>query len=239
MTKENNNRAEQSIHGVSLASFLQILEQERKTCTLMVNRAGDSGRLFFHDGHMIDAEFAGESGLEPAYRILGWEKPSFYMTDPEERITRITQPLTHIILTASTRKDEKRGESEESGQSPARNSASAKPPSPGLEAFVSSLKAIPGLKQYYMLNKQGKIIAQSHKDTKLCDFIAYCVVSGLQMKKALDANELHNIRIKLPGDDLLLIIPVGNIIIALMLPHNAPFGEVFAHLRKALAKRKK
>lgn len=239
MTEEHNNRAEQSIHGVSLASFLQILEQERKTCTLIVNRAGDSGRLFFNDGHMIDAEFDGECGLEPAYRILGWDSPSFSMAEPQERITRITQPLTHIILTASTRKDERKGESEAPEQAPVQKGAPAKPSSPGLEAFVSNIKAIPGLKQYYMLNRQGKIITQSHKDTKLCDFIAYCVVSGLQMKKALDANELHNIRIKLPGDELLLIIPVGNIIIALMLPHNAPFGEVFSHLRKALAKRKK
>ena len=46
-----------SFGGVSLPSFLQMLEQERKSCTLIVNSEGRSGSFYFEDGELIDAVF--------------------------------------------------------------------------------------------------------------------------------------------------------------------------------------
>lgn len=61
------------INGITLPSFLQLVEMERKTCTLTVRAHQGDGRFFFRGGALIDAEADGLSGVEAAYTILGWE----------------------------------------------------------------------------------------------------------------------------------------------------------------------
>ena len=56
---QTDDNARGRIGGVSLASFLQMLEQERKTCTLVVESDEQSGRLYFDAGDLIDAECGG------------------------------------------------------------------------------------------------------------------------------------------------------------------------------------
>ena len=233
--KQADPAAGQSITGISLASFVQLLEQERKSCTLVVTHSSEQGKLYFSDGNVIDAECSGKVGLEAAYAILAWENPSFFLSESENRMVRISQPLTHLLLKASTWNDEEKYQ--QNSKKP------QKPPpspmvSPALAQVIEKLKAIPGVQHYYILNKQGKLITQSDSNTKMADFIAYCIVSGQQMKEVLEAKGLHNIRIRLNEDRLLLIIPVSGVTIALMLAQDSSIGDIFNHLRTILAKKK-
>ena len=47
---------ESVLRGISLESFLQVLEVEKKTCTLTINSQHRSGRLYIHEGELIHAE---------------------------------------------------------------------------------------------------------------------------------------------------------------------------------------
>jgi CheY-like chemotaxis protein len=70
------------VENISLASFLQLLEIERKTCTLHVTAgAGREGRLLFRGGKLVGAETADLTGGEAALEIVTWEQADIEIAD--------------------------------------------------------------------------------------------------------------------------------------------------------------
>ncbi len=224
--------------GVSLASFLQMLEQERKNCTLTVLSDGKRGNFYFDEGELIDAECEGEVGLEAAYLLLTWKNPSFSVSELEDRLRRINQPLAHILLNAATRQDEEAYAGKKVLPRPENNPMEAPgvKNNPALQRLVETIVSISEVKHYYLLSRQGKMIVQSSKNNKIPDFITYCVVSGIQMRKALDAKGPHRIRLVLENGEVLLILPGAGMIIGLQLIRNASISGITAKLRPALSR---
>jgi len=225
-----------AIDGISLASFLQLLEQERKSCTLVVKQGNQSAHLYFNEGRLIDAEHADQHGLDAAYTVLAWEEATFYLTKPTQRSQRISQPLTQVILTASAKSDEQKDLQKRQNKPPAQQDKSPAM-NPVLASITKNLLAIPGVKHYYLLSRQGKLVAQSGQNQKMCDFIAYCIVSGIQMREALGAKGLHNIRIRMTDDTMLLIVPANGAIIGLLVGGEVNVSDVYPQLRKALTRK--
>jgi hypothetical protein len=63
------------VENIGLASFLQLLEMERKTCSLHIAAAaGRQGRLFFRAGRLVGAETGELTGGEAALEIVTWEQ---------------------------------------------------------------------------------------------------------------------------------------------------------------------
>lgn len=232
MGQTEQNQAGQ-IGGVSLASFLQMLEQERKSCTLIVQSDGQSGSFYFDEGELIDAECAGEAGKEAVYMLLSWNNPSFRVSEPEDRLRRISQPLAHLLLNAATRQDEQKAEREKDFENNPMEAPGVKN-NPALQRLVETIVSIPEVKHYYLLSRQGKMIVQSSKNNKVPDFITYCVVSGIQMRKSLEAKGPHRIRQVLQNGEMLLILPGAGMIIGLQLGKGASVSEITAKLRPAL-----
>lgn len=224
------------IKGVSLASFLQILEQEKKNCTLIVESNGQSGSLYFDEGELIDAECEGKVAQEAVCALLTWKHPSFRVSEAEDRLRRITQPLAHLLLHAATRQDEQQHDKREKEASSGNNPMEAPgvKNNPVLQQLVELIVSIAEVKHYFLLSRQGKIITQSSKNNKIPDFITYCVVSGIQMRKALDAKGPHRIRIVLENGEMLLILPGAGMIIGLQLIRDASVSDITAKLRPAL-----
>lgn len=73
------------VENISLSSFLQLLELERKTCTLTVTSSDHSGRLFFRNGRLVgaqmDAKTDGLDGSEAALEIVTWEHADVEISD--------------------------------------------------------------------------------------------------------------------------------------------------------------
>jgi hypothetical protein len=236
---QTDDNARGRIGGVSLASFLQMLEQERKTCTLVVESDEQSGRLYFDAGDLIDAECGGEVGREAVYRLLTWNAPSFRVTEPEDRLRRIIQPLAHLLLNAATLQDEQQHEEKKNEKDTAQTNPLEAPGvrnNPALRRLLETIISIAEVRHYYLLNRQGKMIAQSSKNTKIPDFITYSVVSGIQMRKALDAKGPHRIQLTLENGEVLLIFPGAGMIIGLQLSSEASASAVTARLRSVLTK---
>jgi len=237
MAQTNEGREGGTFGGVSLPSFLQMLEQERKTCTLKVHSEGREGSFYFDAGDLIDAQYGDEVGETAVYAILSWNHPTFNVTNAEDRMHRIRLPLAHILLDFAKKKDE---EGEEDEAAPVREENgprvnTALPRDPAGRRLVETITSISGVKHYYLLNRQGQVITQSSKTLKLGDFITYCIVSGIQMRKLLNAKGPNRIQLVLENGETLLIIPGAGMIIGLLLDEFSSVNEIADKLRVALA----
>jgi CheY-like chemotaxis protein len=101
----------QSIQGhvqnVGLASFLQLIELERKTCTLEVRSAEHVGSLYLRRGELLHARTAGLDGEAAALAIIGWINASIAIQSGcRVRERTIFKPVYHIVMESMRIHDE-------------------------------------------------------------------------------------------------------------------------------------
>jgi|GEM_PF-6924213 len=99
---------EGQIKGINLTNFLQMVQMEKPTCTLIVKDGKKQGSLFIKDGEVIDADSAsGHKHLDAAFEILSWDEPSIELKKTlgsEEK--HINMPLMNLLMEAARFKDE-------------------------------------------------------------------------------------------------------------------------------------
>ena len=96
--------------GISLVSFLQLVEMEQKTCLMEVKGAGrDQGLIYFKKGVLYDAQFGSVTGKEAALSILELEDVKIrFRSLPSKKIKRsIDTRLMNLLMESARRKDEK------------------------------------------------------------------------------------------------------------------------------------
>jgi len=100
--------AKGQIQGITLVSFLQLIEVEDKTCTLAVSSGGKKGYLSCLGGELINAEVGELKGLEAAYELISWENATIEIINKVKNKNReIDLPLINIIMEGVKQKDEK------------------------------------------------------------------------------------------------------------------------------------
>lgn len=96
------------IQGITPASFLQLLQLEKKTCTLKVTSVNRTGYLYLIGGKLIDAEYDDLTGEQAAYKIVCWEQSEIELdTICRRQKGAITETLESILLNAHKIKDER------------------------------------------------------------------------------------------------------------------------------------
>jgi CheY-like chemotaxis protein len=100
-------RSKGFITGVSLGSFIQLLELDKKTCTLIVLSGKNKGTMYFKNGNLMDASTKDLSGIDAAFEIISWENVEIILTN-SCNITeqKISESLGFILLEGSRRQDE-------------------------------------------------------------------------------------------------------------------------------------
>jgi response regulator RpfG family c-di-GMP phosphodiesterase len=102
------------LQGISLPTFLQMVEMERKTYTLNIKADKKVGDLYFLKGKLVNAEFGDLKGEEAAYEIIAWDNPEIEIDHIcHQKEKRIDPTLTHILMESLRRKDEKNKEQSE------------------------------------------------------------------------------------------------------------------------------
>ena len=86
------------IRGISLGSFIQLMEMERKTCTLSITSGQARGILAFRDGHLLAASHESGSGLDAALDIVAWDPVSIALLDQEPPEGAPLVPGTQVLL---------------------------------------------------------------------------------------------------------------------------------------------
>jgi hypothetical protein len=96
------------ISGIPLTSFLQLIELDRKTCTLRVTSGKRQGILYFVNGELWDALSGDECGAETALQIISWRQ---VIIDIEDNcpltIRNIDLPLGFMLIEGVRRCDER------------------------------------------------------------------------------------------------------------------------------------
>ena len=225
MQKKDSN----ILSGLPLTSFLQILEQDQQTCSLIVSVEDKSGILFVKDGELIDAVVDDDTGIEAANIILSWKEATIEMTESEERTRKINTPLTHILLQATVKRDEVLSATP-------LQASEFKPESPEsrISRLVERFQSIAGIDEYYLLNLKGVMITQSSQNWKMGDFITYCLVTGSQIRKNINAKGPSRILLTLKSGHSLLIFSGAGMIIGLLLNQNVSADNVVEQIKTAL-----
>ena len=102
------NGAKSYIRGITLATFLQLMAAEQKTCTLKVTAGSKVGYLYVRQGGLIDAESTALQGEPAAMEIVGWENAEIEMDGICRRQQRVIElSMEHILIEAFRRIDER------------------------------------------------------------------------------------------------------------------------------------
>ncbi len=107
--KELENPPDGSIRGISVSSFLQMIEMEQKTCTLEVHAGSkQKGFLYIADGDLIDAEAGERVGEEAAYDIVAWDDVQLFLKElpAAKKTKRIEKSTMAVVMEGLNRKDE-------------------------------------------------------------------------------------------------------------------------------------
>lgn len=102
-------RSHQSVvRGLSLTSLLQVIQMERKTCTLGVSGGGGYGQLGLRDGELVHAQAGRTTGREALFTILGWPSPVLTIEDRCESPTTLEGGVQQLLLEYYIEQDHQR-----------------------------------------------------------------------------------------------------------------------------------
>lgn len=95
------------LNGVSLFSFLQLVQMEQKTCFLKIKSGERAGTLVFSKGELYDAAYETLKGEKAAMEVVCWENAEIEIVNILKKIKRkIQKPLTNLLMDAAQAKDE-------------------------------------------------------------------------------------------------------------------------------------
>ena len=101
-------RSKGFITGISLSSFLQLLELDKKTCTLTVRSGRHQGNMYFKNGDLLDADTDDLAGTDAAFEIVSWKNVEIVLANScANKEPKISNTLGFILLEASRRQDER------------------------------------------------------------------------------------------------------------------------------------
>lgn len=93
---------ESVVRGIGLVSLLQVLELERKSCTLTIEERGRAGSLRLRNGRLAHAEVQIEAG--PAhgkaalFEMLSWTEPILRISDRSDGPITIERGVQELLL---------------------------------------------------------------------------------------------------------------------------------------------
>jgi len=95
------------IRGITLATFLQLVRMEQKSCSLKVHSRGQTGYLFIRQGELVDAQTADLDGEAAAMSIVTWDNAEIEMDSTCRRNRKkIDSTIEYILMEAFRIKDE-------------------------------------------------------------------------------------------------------------------------------------
>jgi CheY-like chemotaxis protein len=99
------------VRGITLSSFLQMIELERRSCALRISAKGKMGTIYIMGGKPVAAKMGLLVGKSAALHILTWEN---VLIDIDYALGEITQefktPLMNLLLESGRIVDEKQSQ---------------------------------------------------------------------------------------------------------------------------------
>lgn len=89
------------VRGIGLNSILQLLNWEKKSCTLTAKSEAGMGLLYLKQGEVVHAAYRADEGLPAAYEILTWDRPDLEFVETCRVEPTMDLPLTELLLNAA------------------------------------------------------------------------------------------------------------------------------------------
>lgn len=108
-----------TLTGISLPSFLQLIEMERNTCLMEIKSMdGRQGLLYFNQGVLYDAVFGDLIAEEAALQLFALDdvKISFRNLPTKKLKRRIKRKLMSLLMEGARLKDERQGTTDQAGE---------------------------------------------------------------------------------------------------------------------------
>jgi len=87
------------IEGITISTFLQMMEMEKITCTLTITTGKKEGVLYLRNGELLEAETPTHKGMDAAIEILTWTDVKIDMKETcSLKEGSIKKSLTSILL---------------------------------------------------------------------------------------------------------------------------------------------
>lgn len=249
------------VAGISIASFVQLLELDRKTCTLNVTAEGKKGILYIQDGELFDASFDVIEGQEAALEVISWENAEIDIQNTCDKTEKVIDvPLGFILLESARVRDERSGRKEEEPEEikppeePKEAAAPTKPtpapaatPEPAVaqetpttgDPDIDSILAVDGANKVIIISRDGTIIAQKNTSNKqFGTFTAYVAIAGEQFRKNMGFNGPKHIILTQANSEKILVIPGPNIVVGIDVASGVTPEDLADKIRPAVAQAK-
>lgn len=100
--------------GISLTSFMQLVQNEEKTCLLEVKTPENTGLIYFDKGELINAGYDGLQAEEAVFKLLEYQDVQIgFKRLPRKKVKRAIKTNLMQILMEGMRRIDERMESEE------------------------------------------------------------------------------------------------------------------------------
>ncbi|MFA6499375.1 MAG: response regulator [Desulfurivibrionaceae bacterium] len=243
------------VSGVSLSSFLQLLELDRKTCTIMARAGTRIGLLFFKNGSLINAYAEPLTGLDAAFEIISWDQAEIEIHNfCRNRKQTIDAPLGFILIEGARMSDERGENPVQAGEgddefaqledldfvtasAPPSTEAIAQAMGQGKATLEETLNAAQGINRMVLVAKDGTAKVQRNIDNKeFKPFVTYLAVAADKIRGILGYADLpsHIILTQENGEQL-LIIPGAELSVGIAVQLGVSPTKIVAAIGPALA----
>ncbi len=240
-----------SITGVSLASFVQLINSEQKTCLLEAKTEGKKpGYLYFNRGEPWDAVWDDYKGKEAAVEIIGWERAEInFKSLPKKKIRkRIDAEIMSLIMEAVSNSDEKSYEKkvriEDAGDAGEDfnfedaldlSENTGGPPSPLAEELRQFLD-IPGVEAVMVIDNDGAVFestaATGAYDMEKIGASLSMVLGGVErMGKELEIAHVQSLTLE-SADAMIVGAPVGKRLLVIVARDSQRLGMIRNRIKK-------
>ena len=240
-----------SITGVSLASFVQLINSEQKTCLLEAKTEGKKpGYLYFNRGEPWDAVWDDYKGKEAAVEIIGWERAEInFKSLPKKKIRkRIDAEIMSLIMEAVSNSDEKSHEkkvrSEDTGDAGKDfnfedaldfSENAGEPPSLLAEELRQFLD-IPGVEAVMVIDNDGTVFESTaatgaYEMEKIGASLSMVLGGVERMGKELEIAHVQSLTLE-SADAMIVGAPVGKRLLVIVARDSQRLGMIRNRIKK-------
>lgn len=183
------------IRGITLATFLQLVHMEQKSCTLKVRSQDRLGYLFINQGELIDAQTSTNTGEPAAMEIVAWDDAEIEMDSICRRTDKQIHATVEFILMEAFRiKDEAAHEQELAGVTQNAEAPGQPPtaPMPTDDQLLKQLQNNRSIREYAIFDNANFLEHQSEEPCALAKLDpAYFLAVSKELGQLLEAGPLR------------------------------------------------
>ena len=97
------------IQGITLHSFLQLVNLDSRTCSLTIKSKGKSGQIFINKGDLMNAKTANLAGNKAAQEIISWNNAGLTI-EIEDSCSETEKNVDHTIMSLLMESSHREGE---------------------------------------------------------------------------------------------------------------------------------